>query len=267
MIEPVTQISPGLCSVTFRQLSCVDIVELTCQAGLSSIEWGTDIHLPPDDLDNVRSVAALCRSSGIETPTLGSYLRCDDDDQELLLSIIRAAGLLGAQRVRVWAGRLGSADADTAERQRVAKRLSQYCVAARAHGLRIALEFHPGTLTDSAVSAAELLTAVSDPLIFTYWQPTPDLEIGAALAQLRILKNWLRDLHAFHWVDNKVRCPLAHGADFWASIFDYVQTEIPRPIDGARQVFLEFVANDETDRFLEDADVLKKLCAKKYQCD
>lgn len=260
-----THISAGLCSVTFRQLSCSEVIELTCQAGLSSIEWGTDIHLPPNDQDNARSVAALCRSSGIETPTLGSYLRCDDDDQELLLSTLRTAKLIGALRVRVWAGRLGSAEATKTERQRVAKRLLQYCASARAHGLRIALEFHPDTLTDTASSAAELLDAVSDPAICTYWQPTPDLEISAALDQLYLLKDWLCDLHVFHWVDNKVRRPLADGNIFWTTILDYIRTEIPQPADGPRQAFLEFVANDKPDQLLEDADVLKQLCAKQHQ--
>jgi sugar phosphate isomerase/epimerase len=252
-----THISPGLCSVTFRKLSCSEVIDLARQAGLSSIEWGTDVHLPADDLDHVRTVAALCREAGIQTPTLGSYLRCDEGDDAQLHATLKAADLIGASRIRVWAGRVGSVEANAAERQRVAKRLSQYCTAARAQGLRIALEFHPNTLTDTVQSAVHLLEAVSDPALYSYWQPTPDLTIDEALSQLSHLKAWLCDLHVFHWTGDRVRHPLGDGASFWSAIFDYIQTEVPQSKDGPRQAFLEFVIDDQPDRLLKDAEVLK----------
>ena len=37
---------PGLVSVTFRQLSPEDIIDITYASGLKAVEWGSDVHLP-----------------------------------------------------------------------------------------------------------------------------------------------------------------------------------------------------------------------------
>ena len=39
----------GMTSVTFREKSISDIVEVAHAAGLSLIEWGADRHVPPGD--------------------------------------------------------------------------------------------------------------------------------------------------------------------------------------------------------------------------
>ncbi len=39
----------GLVSVTFRQLSPEEIVRVAREAGLTVIEWGGDVHVPPGD--------------------------------------------------------------------------------------------------------------------------------------------------------------------------------------------------------------------------
>ena len=41
------RIRPGLCSITFRDLSVDDVVALAADAGLAGIEWGADRHVPP----------------------------------------------------------------------------------------------------------------------------------------------------------------------------------------------------------------------------
>ncbi len=41
----------GLCSITFRSLSVDAIIELATKARLDGIEWGSDVHVPPGDLE------------------------------------------------------------------------------------------------------------------------------------------------------------------------------------------------------------------------
>lgn len=46
----------GLCSVTFRDKSIDEIVEIAIENGLNFIEWGADIHLPPGDFEKAKEL-------------------------------------------------------------------------------------------------------------------------------------------------------------------------------------------------------------------
>lgn len=262
-------IVPGLCSVTFRGLEPEAVIALAALAGLGAIEWGTDIHLPPGDAARADAVAAACRDAGLATHTLGSYLRFEGDASGEddapgegnvpgeVAAVLDTALRLGARRVRVWAGRLGSAAATPDHRDRVAGALRRGCEAAEARGLGLALEFHHDTLTDTARSAAALMDAVDHPGLSTYWQPRSGGTPGEALDALALLGPRLADLHVFHWDPDKRRLPLAHGADFWTRVL----AALPPPAHPPRHAFLEFVAGDDPDRLREDAATLRTWLA------
>jgi len=40
-------VRPGLCSVTLRGSSPQEVVDARLAAGLSGVEWGADVHVPP----------------------------------------------------------------------------------------------------------------------------------------------------------------------------------------------------------------------------
>ena len=46
----------GLVSITFRRLNPLEIVSLVAENGLTAIEWGGDIHVPPGKLKLARDV-------------------------------------------------------------------------------------------------------------------------------------------------------------------------------------------------------------------
>ena len=51
----------GLCSVTFREMSAVEVIEICRKLGLEGIEWGGDIHLKPDiDTGHAEELKARC---------------------------------------------------------------------------------------------------------------------------------------------------------------------------------------------------------------
>ena len=43
----------GLVSVSFRSLEIDEIIKLTKEAGLDTIEWGSDVHAPCDDFQKL----------------------------------------------------------------------------------------------------------------------------------------------------------------------------------------------------------------------
>ncbi len=95
-------LTPGLCSVTFRQLDPPALLDLAARAGLAAVEWGADVHVPVGDLATARDVAARTADAGLAVASYGSYWRAGPEDVGPVLATARA---LGAPRVRVWAGR------------------------------------------------------------------------------------------------------------------------------------------------------------------
>ena len=91
----------GLVSVTFRQLSYIDIIKLVKESGLDVIEWGSDIHCPSSEFDTARAIAAEMSEHGLKTISYGSYYRTGTFAPfEDILSI---AKILGTDNIRVWA--------------------------------------------------------------------------------------------------------------------------------------------------------------------
>lgn len=67
-------ILPGLCSVTFRRLSAAAVIDLAARCGLTGIEWGADVHVPPADLRGAVEVARRSADAGLTVLSYGSYL-------------------------------------------------------------------------------------------------------------------------------------------------------------------------------------------------
>lgn len=113
---------PGLVSVTFRNLDVSEIAKAAAEAGLSAIEWGGDVHVPPSDAAKAEEAARITAEAGLRTASYGSYYRCDGTEEDIAREV-NAAVLLGAPNLRVWAGTKGSADASADERSSVIENL------------------------------------------------------------------------------------------------------------------------------------------------
>ena len=242
---------PGLVSVTFRQKTPLEICRLCAQAGLKAIEWGGDIHVPPGS-DRAREVRALCADHGLTVCSYGSYFRVSQPLGELEACLDTAAEL-GTDDVRIWCGAKGSAEAEP-ERERIVDELAECAWAARARSMRLALEYHGGTLTDSRESARRLMAETADlrDALFFYWQPRWDWLEAERLASLEDLRPRLLHLHAFTWRHREnghiERLPLSSGETMWKPVLASLPKE--------SHVLLEFVEEDSSASLLRDAAVL-----------
>ena len=99
-----TMYQTGLVSVSFRGLSPEEVIALCKQNGLSRIEWGSDIHVPPTDPENATRVAKLQGEAGIVTSSYGTYFRLGVHKTEELAAYIKTAKLLGTDILRIWGG-------------------------------------------------------------------------------------------------------------------------------------------------------------------
>jgi xylose isomerase-like TIM barrel protein len=238
----------GLVSVTFRQLPADEVVELAAKAGLGAIEWGGDVHVPLGSLVTAKRVKALCEVRGLGIAAYGSYLRAGSIDREEMRSAVATAEALGAPRIRVWAGNVGTAQAGVGDRMAVTRGLAELADVAASAGIEIAMEFHRNTLTDEVDSTITLLLDVGAPNLKTYWQPPVDLDDAQCLDQLEALMPWLTTVHVFSWWPSNTRLPLAGRESLWRPVLDRLAAE-PREINA----LLEFVADDSPEQLAKDA--------------
>jgi len=248
-------IYPGLVSVTFRKLTPVEVIGLVRKAGLVGIEWGGDLHVPHGDLARAHEVGALTRDAGLKVAAYGSYYRAGFSEENGLSfsSVLDSAVALGAPTIRVWPGMKGTHDTDGDGRLEVVADLKRIAEMAAKVGVSITLEFHGGTLTDTNISAAQLLDEVDHSNLHMGWQPHNGEETPDCLAGLRSVLPKLGNLHVFHWWPTSgQRHPLADGEARWAEFLRKVRT-----LPGDRYALLEFVPGDTQEAFLRDAETLK----------
>ena len=106
--RPLALLSAGLCSVTLRSLGIEQVVAAAAAAGLSGIEWGSDVHVV--DAASADLAREACAAAGLRVFSLGSYYRAGSfGDFDVVAAL---AARLGAPRIRIWAGEVEPADAD-----------------------------------------------------------------------------------------------------------------------------------------------------------
>ncbi|PRY15229.1 sugar phosphate isomerase/epimerase family protein [Kineococcus rhizosphaerae] len=245
-------LTPGLCSITFRQLDVDGVLDVAARAGLAAVEWGADVHVPVGDLDTARSVAARTAAAGLRVASYGSYFRAGVS--EGFADVLATAVALGAPRVRVWAGAQGSAGA---ERGPVVAALADAVRRAADAGVQIGTESHGGTLTDTTASTLALLADVDGrtgtEALTTYWQPTVDAPDDDAVAELAVLLPRTSTVHAFSWSPGTTRQPLASRESLWRRAVGLLASS-----GGDHDVLLEFVPGDDPGVLGREGAVLRE---------
>ncbi|ASK65627.1 sugar phosphate isomerase [Brachybacterium avium] len=252
-------IRPGLCSVTFRELDVARIVELSADAGLACVEWAGDAHVPPGDVAAAEHARTLTEGAGLAVASYGSYLRFEGSDEEFAAQaagVLTAARALGAPRIRVWAGRTGSAEASAAERAQIIARIRRFADDTAAHGIDLGLEFHGRTLTDEITSTLRLLQEIDHDRVLSYWQPHQGMSDGDALETLRQVLPRTSTIHVFSWWPMHERLPLAERAPLWREAFGILAAE-----GSDRDALLEFVPQDDPGMLAREAESLRELIA------
>ena len=244
----------GLCSVTFREKNVEEIIALATEENLEVIEWGSDNHVPEDNIEHANRVAKLMADAGLKTNSYGSYYQLGSFEN--FSAYVEIATVLGASVIRVWAGERGSREANENDRFKVvedAKRISEF---AASKGIAIGLEYHQGTLTDTPESAETLMREINSPYIQLYWQPAESLTVKERIDSLSKLAPWIKNVHVFHWEDYHNRFPLQDGFDEWKQYIQIIQDESPLEQD----FLLEFVpGKDQVQGFRESVETLKQL--------
>ncbi|MEM6884841.1 MAG: TIM barrel protein [Verrucomicrobiota bacterium] len=251
----MAEIISGLVSITFRKLSPPEIVDLCQQAELQVIEWGGDMHVPHGDLAAAKTVACMTADAGLSVSAYGSYYRAGVSEHDGLSFelVLETAQALGAPCIRVWSGNLGSEKADGAYRKWVVEELQRIAALAASADIRVTLECHRNTLTDTYISARSLLDEVGHANCLITWQPHQGQDVIQSMEGLRSVLPELFGLHVFHWgLSAAERYPLEHGIEDWMSYLE-IASDREQPVLAQ----LEFVRNDDPRQLLQDAKQLR----------
>lgn len=249
-LTTLADLTPGICSVTLRESGIDDVVRISSDAGLAGIEWGTDVHVR--DAESAAHAKKATDAAGLTVLSLGSYYRAGDFGD--FGATLELAATLGAPRIRIWAGELGSADARDGHWDAVVKDTQRVADLAAERGIAIAFEYHGDTLTDSPETTLELLRRVNHANVGTYWQPAVGLSDQQALDSLHQVLPHVVGVHCFSWGPEAERFPLRNRKLLWQRVSDALRGN-GKDMD----IMLEFVEDDLPDNVRNDAAFLHTI--------
>ncbi len=204
----------GLVSVSFRSCSAKEILQACAACGITSIEWGSDVHAPANDILGLRQLAKAQSEAGICCCSYGTYFRVGQNSAEELLPYIEAAKILGTEVLRIWCGTNASAKYTDKEKKALLDDCRTLAGIAEEKGVLLCTEFHRGTFTDTAESVEELCRFVSSPYLRTYWQPNQFCSVEENLAAAKQVAPLTRHIHVFNW-EGEAKYPLAEAKQTW----------------------------------------------------
>ncbi len=244
----------GLTSISFRNRTVKELINLCVETGTECIEWGGDIHIPSGEFELAKSIGNLTRSKGIKILSYGSYYKVleSQNPQEEFTQIAKTAQALGASLIRVWMSSENYLGTSSLTVEKSVKELELLCTIASSYELSIGMEYHRGTLTENKENTLSILSQVNAHNLYTYWQPNPDISHEERLKEISLLSPHICSIHAYWWEKGDVRKPLKEGALFWKEYWRALQND-------NCPIYIEFVKGDTFDQYKEDITILKEL--------
>lgn len=240
----------GLVSISFRKYDVETVIKKTEEAGLSRIEWGSDVHAPKDDIEKLNKIVLLQKKYGINCCSYGTYFRFGETPTEELESYIRAAKILGTDILRLWCGNKNSQDYSDSEKAHLFGECIKAAEIARKSGVKLCMECHNGTFTDTKESALELMRAVSSSSFRMYWQPNQYRTEEENLRYAEAVSDYTEHIHIFNW-NGERRFPLKDGIDIWKKYL--------KKFGDDKTLLLEFMPDDNILSLPSETEALKRI--------
>ena len=237
----------GLVSVSFRKHTSEEILSAMKSAGLSCIEWGSDVHCPPE---KAKEIAGLQAQYGIECCSYGTYFRLGVTPMDELPGYIAAAKALGTDILRLWCGNKDSGEYTETEKAVLFANCKAAAEIAEKSGVTLCMECHLGTYTNTKESALELMQAVDSKHFRMYWQPNQYVSEEENLAYAKLLAPYSEHLHVFNWkMDEKF--PLGGAKKIWKAYLSCFEKN--------KTLLLEFMPDGKLETLAVEAAALKEI--------
>lgn len=244
----------GLVSISFRKHTPEEILAAVKSAGLTCIEWGSDVHAPCKDTVRLQKIAALQKEYGITCSSYGTYFRLGVTPLEELSDYIAAAKILGTNILRLWGGTKKGADMTPEELDAFTDTCRRAAAMAEEAGVILCLECHMLSITETPDYGVSLMEAVDSPAFRLYWQPFQWLDTEGSLAVAKAYAPFAEHLHVFNWQPPRMaptKHPLAEAAEDWRRYLSVFTTP--------RTLLLEFMPDDRLESLATEAESLRKI--------
>ena len=250
------QYNLGLVSVSFRQHTPKEILEAARAAGLSYIEWGSDVHAPCHDMTILCEIAEMQRQYGIECSSYGTYFRLGETPIEEIVQYIAAAKILGTSILRLWCGTKRGADMTDGEREELLDVCRRAACLAENSGVTLCLECHRKTFTEDPEDAVRLMKAVASKHFRMYWQPFQWHSAEQNVSNARTVAPYAEHIHVFNW-KGEAKLPLAEAVTEWQRYL--------KEFSAPRTLLLEFMPNGTLEELMKETIALKKITGEIYE--
>ena len=238
---------PGLCSVSFRENSPEEILHNMKVAELDVIEWGSDVHCPPE---KAKEIALLQNQYGIQCCSYGTYFKIGVTPIEELRKYIVAAKTLGTNVLRLWCGDKNSEDYTESEKRNLFAACKAAAEIATAEDVTLCMECHNNTYTNRKEAALELMVAVNSPNFRMYWQPNQFKSEKENTLYAKLLSPYTVNIHIFNW-NKKEKYPLRYAKDIWKNYLSC--------FDDNKNLLLEFMPDGRIESLKTEAEALKEI--------
>ena len=239
----------GLVSISFRDKTPLEIIKAAADAGLSCIEWGSDVHAPFSDTKKLTEIKKECEANGITCCSYGTYYKIGQNTDSEIMPYIEAAKILGTDVLRLWCGTKGAAEYTDDEKKALYDRCIRLSQIAQKENVRLCLECHNNTLTDTADETVKLMNTVNSPNFKMYWQPNQYKNENENLDYAKKISGITEIIHAFNW-DGDNKYPLGKAKEIWRKYLG---------VFGGGTVLLEFMPDGKIESLAGEAAALRKI--------
>lgn len=240
----------GLVSISFRELSAQEIIKSAKAAGLSCIEWGSDVHAPKENIEALKKIVELQARYGIECCSYGTYFRLGVTPMADLEGYIGAAKILGTDILRLWCGDKDSEEYSDEEREKLFSECKKAAKIAEKHKVKLCMECHNWTYTNTLKSSLELMHEVDSPNFRMYWQPNQFRTETENLCYAEKIAEYTEHIHVFNWNKNE-KYPLKCAVDIWQ--------EYLKKLGNNKALLLEFMPDNKIESLETEAAALREI--------
>jgi len=256
----------GLTSVTFRQWSPECIIQNMKYAGLNTIEWGSDVHLIPGDIENAKKIKDMCDAAEIGISSYGTYYRLGENVEPVktFSEYLETANAVSAPVVRIWAGDRDADKCDEEYYNRCVRETVLLCDAAAEFNISVATEYHHGTLTCNADSAIRFLNDVNRENFGLYYQFDPNESLNENLISIEKMAPYLKNIHIFN-----IDCNSNHyffdehkGIETWETICNKLKN-----LNINTAMLFEFIKQSDLEGLCRETKTVKQIMSRCFGDD
>lgn len=241
----------GVASVTFRNKTVPETVEIAKNAGVEYIEWGGDVHVKT--LEDAKRAKKLCDENGIKICSYGSYYRVGCGDKSKWEEICLIADAMNASSVRVWLGEKDSEETTQAEYERILEDLKYICAVAQKYNLLVCPECHDNTYNNNTDAFLKIKNEMKADNFKTYFQ-SRYFRFGYDIDRIERTFDFIENVHVSYRdlvIEQRFRKKDKYYLD------KLIKKLSEMNFEGV--VLIEFTKGSEEKHFLKDVEKIKNI--------